>query len=161
MAGFEVIVRPVVFPNIRPQAPRVLPPEDNPDQGIATIRGNPAQTVNFTHSYSFHWSSSRQVETERQVDEVRVYQKEDDGNVNRDNFVDIEVANRITKEGAKGKSAGDDAEIDAIRNADKDFQRRKLWRESYKRVEETDNVEVRNRDVVKKNPDAERQIKEE
>lgn len=159
--GFETIVRPVVFPNIRPQAPRVLPPEDDPEQGIATIRGNPAQTVTFSHSYSFNWSSSRQVETERQFDEVRIYQVDDNGTVNRDNFVDIEVANEITKEGAKGASSGDDSEIDEIRNADKDFQRRKRWREFYKRVEEAPNVEIRNRDVVKKNEDAENQIKEQ
>ena len=35
------------------------------------------------------------METERRVDEVRVYQKDDDGTVNKDNFVDIEVANKI------------------------------------------------------------------
>ncbi len=37
MAGLEVVVRPVVFPNIRPAPARALAPEDNPDQGIAVL----------------------------------------------------------------------------------------------------------------------------
>lgn len=160
--GFEVVVRPVVFPNIRPQSARVLPPENNPEQGLARIRGNPAQTVTFTHSYSFNWSSSRNVETERTVDEVRVYQQDDDGTINRDNFVDIEVAKKITKEGVKSESPGVDWKVyDSEREGeDKDTESRKRWQEHYKPIEEADNIEFRETDINKKNPDYKRQRQE-
>ena len=37
--GFEVVVRPAVFPNIRPQRPGLSLPGDAPDKGFATISG--------------------------------------------------------------------------------------------------------------------------
>lgn len=152
MAGFEVVVRPVVFPNIRPARARTLPPEDDPTKGLATISGNPTEQASTSLSYSLNWSSSRQDEIEREVDEVRVYQKKDDGTINKNNFVDMEVAKRISKEGATGPSGQtDDAEIDAIRNADKGRQQRKRWREFYKKPEEADNIEIRKTGIIKKN----------
>ena len=39
-AGFEVIVRPVILPNIRPASPRVLVPEDDPSSGVAVLSGS-------------------------------------------------------------------------------------------------------------------------
>lgn len=98
MAKFETIVRPVVFPNIRPAPARSLPPEDDTGEGVV-IRGNAAKSFELSMSYSFSASSSRTEETQRRVDEVRVSQMDDDGNVNRSNFVDIQVANKLWKKG--------------------------------------------------------------
>ena len=42
MAGLEVVVRPVIFPDIRPRSRPALPPEDDPTKGFAVIQGNPA-----------------------------------------------------------------------------------------------------------------------
>ena len=39
MAGFEVVVRPVVFPDIRPAPARSLPPADDPTKGFCEITG--------------------------------------------------------------------------------------------------------------------------
>ena len=99
MAGLEVVVRPVVFPNIRPAPARSLPPADDPDKGFAMIRGNGAKQIDLTNSYSNSTSTSTQKEIKRRVDVARVYQKKDDGTVNKENFVDIEVANKIWMKG--------------------------------------------------------------
>jgi hypothetical protein len=96
MAGFEVIVRPVVFPNIRPAPPRVLAPEDDPEQGIAVISGAGGRLINLPHTWSV--SVSRQGphrETKRQVDLERVYQVDDKGNINKQNFVDVERMKKL------------------------------------------------------------------
>jgi len=100
--GFEVVVRPVVFPNIRPAPARSLPPQDDPTKGFAQIRGNGATTVGLSYSYSASASSSQKVEDKRRVDVARVYQQDKDKTVNKENFVDIEVANKIwMKSGAQ------------------------------------------------------------
>jgi hypothetical protein len=96
MAGLEVVVRPVVFPDIRPAQARSLPPADDPEEGFCEITGGGSFPVQLSFSQSVSTSKSKPVETERRVDEVRVYQMDDDGTVNKDNFVDMEVANRIT-----------------------------------------------------------------
>ena len=118
MAGFEVVVRPVVFPNIRPAPARSLPPVDDPTKGFAVIKGNGAKSMTTSYSFSMSMSRSRSVETERRVDEARVYQMEDDGTVNRDNFVDIQAANRIKKRGGKGPAAGKIMEATMINTRD-------------------------------------------
>lgn len=103
MAGFEVVVRPVVFPNIRPTPKRSLAPEADPEKGICEIRGSSGRIIDLPYSWSVSTSKGKAVESERRFDEVRVYQMDDDGTVNRDNFVDVQVANRIkTKEPGGG-----------------------------------------------------------
>ena len=140
MSGFEIIVRPVVFPNIRPQAARSLPPEDDPEKGKATIRGNPAKVFSLSYSYSFSASSSNEEETERQFDEVRVYQKRDDGTINRKNFVDLEVSNKISIKGAKvagfeiGKEPTRAQQIEAQRRYERNIEQA---------AEEAKNIEIR------------------
>src|SRR5580765_1991863 len=96
MAGFEVIVRPVVFPNIRPTPTRSLPPADDPTKGFCTIKGSSGKVIDLPMSWSVSTSKQRPVETERRVDEVTIYQQLDDGTVNRKNFVKMKVANKIT-----------------------------------------------------------------
>jgi hypothetical protein len=135
MRGLEVVVRPVVFPNIRPAPARLLPPEDDPDKGKAVISSSGGSMVGTSNSFSYSMSRSKPTETERRVDEVRVYQKEDDGTINRDNFVDVEVANKIWMD------EGDRPDEDRM----KEYH--------YAPVEETDNVEIRRKDVIKKNPE--------
>ena len=98
MPGFETIVRPVVFPNIRPAPTRSLPPADDPEQGLCVIRGSGGGIISTNYSASISGSTHNPKETERRVDTARVYQKDDDGTINRENFIDIEVANRITME---------------------------------------------------------------
>ena len=122
MAGLEYIVRPAVFPGIRPTpGPSTL--KDDPDKGKATITGSSGKTIDLPYSYSMTTSESRRRERKRRYDRARVYQKDDDGNINRDNFIDINVANKIWfKEG----------QIDST-----------VW---YKPIKETDNIEI-----IKKN----------
>ena len=96
MAGFEVIVRPVIFPDIRPRAKQSLPPQDDPEKGFAVIKGNPAQSVDLTYGWGASSSKTSPVEIERRVDKARSYQQEEDGTINRKNFVEFDVANRIT-----------------------------------------------------------------
>jgi hypothetical protein len=101
MAGFEIVVRPVVFPDIRPAPARSLPPADDPTKGICKITGKGSHPLSLSTSTSVSMSKSKPRETERRVDEVRVYQMDDNGKVTRGNFVDLEIANRI-----KMKDAG-------------------------------------------------------
>lgn len=96
MAGLEVVVRPVVFPNIRPQTPRVLPPLDDPEQGFATISGGGGNLLDLPYSRSVSISSgSPRREVKRQFDVDRVYQKDKDGNINRKNYVEVERLKKI------------------------------------------------------------------
>jgi hypothetical protein len=95
MAGFEVVVRPVVFPNIRPAPSRSLPPEDDPTKGFCVIKGSSGKVIDLPMSWSVSTSKTRPQEVERTVDEVRVYQKRDDGTVNKKNFVDVNIIKKI------------------------------------------------------------------
>jgi hypothetical protein len=129
MAGFETVVRPVVFPDIRPRAKQSLPPPNDSASGFAVIRGNPAQSVGMSDNWSVSTSQQRPQETERRFDVMRVSQMNDDGSVQPENFVDLEVANRITMRDSKGG----------------------LTKYSYARMDdEKDNIQVLNRDQVRK-----------
>ena len=150
MAGFEVVVRPVVFPNIRPQAPRVLPREDDPEKGIAIITGNPAKSFGMSYSYSFNANSSSTTEVNRDVDEARVYQEEDDGTINRENFIDVQVAKKIRKQGY----SGDDWSASKGPGAAPKPQKTR-WENKYKPVEEEKNIEIKERDKNIVNPPTE------
>lgn len=128
MAGFENIVRPVVFPNIRPSPAQSIPAATAPDQGVATIRGASGKSIDLSHSQSISSQAQQPTETQRRVDEVRVYQMDDNGDVNRDNFVDMDVANKIWMNEGSGST-------------------KKYY---YTPVEEADNIEILNTNVVKK-----------
>jgi hypothetical protein len=128
--SFEVVVRPVVFPNIRPAPARSLPPEDDPTKGFAVIRGNPGKQINLTFSTTISVSKSRKTETERRVDVARVYQKDKDDNVNKDNYVDINVVNKLKKKSGKDKEL-----------------------EYFKKIKEEPNIEVIEKNKLIKNYD--------
>jgi hypothetical protein len=108
MAGFEVVVRPVVFPNIRPPRARVIVSADTPEKGVATLNGSGTQTVALPYNYSMNFSRAKDhvQEQERVVDTARVYQKEQaaDGGetVNRANYLDVDAVRRITGVDAEG-----------------------------------------------------------
>jgi hypothetical protein len=156
MAGFEVVVRPVVLPNIRPKPAQTLPPAADPDKGWCEIKGNPAKQVDLTSSWSTSMSKSHQVEMKRRVDEVRTYQENDDGTVNKENFVDTEVANKIWTRGGKkpaldGSTPGGDGAITGSSTPKGNSTEIATW---YAKQLEQQNIEIRKRNQIKTNPDA-------
>lgn len=107
---FEVIVRPIVFPNIRPPLARALAPESNPDQGFATISGTGGKLIDLPHSWSAsHTETKQQQETKRQYDVERVYQMDDNGEINNDNFIDVERLKKV-----KLDDGGDQGPVEVI-----------------------------------------------
>jgi hypothetical protein len=125
MAGLETVVRPVVFPVIRPTPKQSAAAKDNPNQGKAVITGSSGKTIDLPYSWSVSSSESRRRETKRRYDQARVYQKDDNGKINKDNFVDVNVANKIWYK---------DGDIDS-----------KVY---YARVKEKDNVEIKKTDQI-------------
>src|SRR5262245_60564041 len=93
--GLETIVRPVVFPVIRPTPTQSAPPKDDPNQGKAVITGSSGKVIDLPYRYSVSASQSKPTETQRRVDTARVYKTDDDGTVDQNTFVDIDVANKI------------------------------------------------------------------
>jgi len=93
--GFETVVRPVVFPNIRPAAPRALRIEDAPDKGIAVINGGSNSVVDLPFSFSSNWSKHRMVEVKRVYDKVRVYYVLPDGTMDKSRYWEFEVLRSI------------------------------------------------------------------
>ena len=126
--GLEVVVRPVVFPSIRPTVPRVLPVSStDPSQGMAVLSGGGGNFVGTSYSYSYSETHSKpKKEKKRQVDKKRIYQKDDDGNINKGNFVDVEQMKKVLLVGGK--------EPDRI---------------MYALQEDPDNVEVLEKDITK------------
>jgi hypothetical protein len=148
MASFEVVVRPAVLPNIRPAPKQSLPPQDDPEKGFAVIRGNGAKQVDLSNSWSVSASTSNRKEEKRRVDTARVYQKEEDGTINRDNFVDIEIPNKVWMKGPQSSRPSDtNTRNDSIgvRNDSIGVQN-ELW--NFQRVKEKDNVEIKDRDKM-------------
>lgn len=152
MAAFETIVRPVVFPNIRPAPTRSLPPADDPEQGLCVIRGSGGGVIAANFSVSISGSTHNPKETERRVDTARVYQKNDDGTINRENFVELEVANRITMEEGVG---GDLPEFvsapPGVGDPNAVYRRgTQFSKYYYAPIKEADNIEITKRDTIKK-----------
>lgn len=111
MAGFEIIVRPVVFPAIRPPPARSLAPEDDPDAGICTMAGGAGRLIDLTINESSSWSRSLIVERQREVTPMRIKQKEPDGTINEDNYVDVD---RPVKMWGEDIGVGEDVETEFI-----------------------------------------------
>jgi hypothetical protein len=141
MAQFETIVRPAVFPNIRPAAPRALPPAPDPGEGVV-IQGNPAQAFELSYSFSFSSTSASSGEDKRRFDRARVYKKDDDGTIDEDSFVDIEVANKIWRAGASRRSPSTGPNMAGGASQEK-------WTEQFRRVSREDNIEIRKIDQIK------------
>ena len=124
--GFESIVRPVVVPNIRPTPSQGVPAADDPNKGVFTIHGTSGSFIELPYSWSASTSQSNPTETKRRVDVARVYQMDDDRNVNKDNYVDIEVANRVWMDDGTEHRYG------------------------YNPVQEDDNIEIREHNKIKR-----------
>lgn len=120
MSRLESIVRPVVVPNIRPAPARPKAPDDDAARGVCVLNGSSGGLIDLSISSSDSISRQRSNELKRRYDEVRVYQREDDGTVNRENFVDVEVVNRLWLQAGDGT----------------------IQKARFKRVKETDNVEI-------------------
>jgi hypothetical protein len=96
MAGFEVVVRPVILPDIRPAPPRVLLPSANPDQGVAVINGGSGRLIDLTRSETHSWSRSIMKETKRKFAKERIKKKDDKtGAVDKDTYVDVERLKKV------------------------------------------------------------------
>jgi hypothetical protein len=143
MAGLEVVVRPVVFPDIRPAPAQPLPAADDPDKGFAVIRGNGAKHIDLTNSYSASVSTATQRETKRRVDVARIYQKKDDGTVNKENFVDIEVANKIWMEGPSEPSPDTGDHAFDVPDFPPGVIRGNVEVQNYRPIQEADNIEIK------------------
>ena len=128
--SFETVVRPVVLPNIRPGPAQSQPPADAPDKGVCTIQGGAGKFLDLAYSWSASTSQSHPRENKRRVDVARIYQQTDDGSVNRDNFVDVEVANKIWM---------NDGTTDS--------------RYGYAPVQADDNIEIREKNKIKVRPE--------
>lgn len=123
----ESLVRPAVMPNIRPAPAQPSVGADNPDTGKAHIHGASGRHIDLPFSWSVSMSTSKSRETKRRVDVARIYQKASP--VNKENFVDVEVATRIWMK---------DGNVDT--------------RYGYAHVQEADNIEIRERNKIKRNP---------
>jgi hypothetical protein len=152
MAGLEVVVRPFIFPDIRPRARQSLPPQDDPDKGFAKIDGQPAKSVSMSYSMSVSSSHSKPQEVERRVDEVRVYQKEDDGTVNKNNFIDLQVANKITMEEPEQPGGGIGGPFLPSEGSGPAIGTSQMKEYFYERVNQQEaNIEVKRVDVILRN----------
>jgi hypothetical protein len=150
MAGFEVVVRPAIFPNIRPvKAPQVPNPPDDPNADVCVITGSSGKSIDLPFSWSVSMSCSKRVETQRTVDTARVYQKEDDGTINKDNYVDVDVAKKINYRGGKQPGTQD---IFVDPNYPQQPGTKPFIDESgtvsFRKVQEADNVKVIKADKV-------------
>lgn len=127
MAGFEVIVRPVVFPNIRPAPPRVLPPEDDATKGIAVISGSGGKLIDLPHNWSVSASYQQpHQEAVRQVDKERIHQVDEKGKINKKNYIDVERLKRVrfdTDEGPIKVLYDDPPKADNIETLETDVTR--------------------------------------
>jgi hypothetical protein len=150
MAGFEIIVRPVVFPDIRPAPAQPVPAADDPEKGFATIRGNGGKQISLSTSYSSSLSSSVQSETKRRVDVQRVYQKEESGKINRKNFVDLEVANKIWSSGAPANFRGFTGDDVVPTYPGRGYTGDDVHIHYYQRMKDEDNIETLEKDRIKK-----------
>lgn len=130
-SSIGILVRPNVNPTIRPSAANPVTPLDDPAQGTAVIGGGgSAQTITLTSSGQASWSRARPAEVKRVVDRQRIYQKEPDGTVNKENYVDVDTVKQQTV--ARG-SAGNETTI-------------------YMPPPEADNIETIETNVEIKNP---------
>ncbi len=93
--GFEVVVRPAVFPNIRPQPTRSVPIADAPDKGLAVISGGSNSIVDLPHSEQHSWSKSRMVEVKRTFDKARIYYTRPDGTLDFSQYWEFEVLRSV------------------------------------------------------------------
>ena len=148
MASFEGIVRPVVFPNIRPAQARPLVPGSG--QEAYVIRGSSGQTLELTITTSASVTVASSVEEDREFDTARVYQEEDDGVFNKENFIDVQVAKKIgmRSSGPPQRKGGPGIGVPERQQGDPIPADRRKTNYYYTPVKESPGVEIINRDQV-------------
>jgi hypothetical protein len=142
MSGLEVVIRPVVLPNIRPTAPRVVSVAAVESQGT-TNGGSGGKLIDLT--YHFESSLQRQpnhYETERTFDVDRVYQKNADGSINKDNHVTVERVTQIKSDGSSTTTT--------TTKGPTGWGPPSTQKMNYARPPEQDNVETIQRDQVRR-----------
>jgi hypothetical protein len=148
MAGFEVVVRPVILPSIRPAPAQSLPPQDDPDKGFAVIHGNGGKHIDLSSSWSASGSTAAKKENKRRVDKSRIYQKDAQGNINRNNFVDVEVANKIWMEGSSRKTSGVGFGTPEVGSDSPGSTVTEMETWNLQRLKEADNIEIKERNKM-------------
>ena len=92
--GFETIVRPAVFPNIRPAPARLSLPGDAPDKGVATLGGSGGGVIDLPWSESFSMSRGHH-ETKRTFEKVRMPYTNPDGTLDWSHYIEFEIATKF------------------------------------------------------------------
>lgn len=92
--GFEVVVRPAVFPNIRPQRPGLSLPGDAPDKGFASISGSSGGLIDLPWSELVSISKGHR-EKKRTYYKVRVPTTQRDGMLDWGHYHEYEVMERV------------------------------------------------------------------
>lgn len=138
------IVRPEIFPDIRPKvsitAFPAQEPEKDPNAGRTILSGNDGQVIDLNKNVSASMSRNQGREEKRKYDIARVYQAVENKNtgavtVNKSNYVDVEMPTKIRfRRGEKGPTR-----LDVYRTPKQ---------EDYKNK----NVEIRETDLVRENP---------
>ena len=103
--GLEVVVRPVVLPNIRPSPPRILAPELDASRGIAVLNGSSVRLIDLARSQQSSSTRTVEMETKRNFDVERIYKTDDDGNVDKSTYIDVERMFKLTKKDGKGSES--------------------------------------------------------
>ena len=152
MAKLENIVRPVVFPNIRPPARvRSALPEGEEAEGEFVIRGGSGGFIDLPFSWSVNTARSKRTETKRRVDEVRVHKMDEEGNVNEDVWIDLHLTNKLWFKEAGASGGINDATGAGIPGGGSaEFNSQVFLR----KAEEKKNIRIRERNIIIKNPDA-------
>ena len=92
--GFESVVRPAVFPNIRPAPALPSLPGDDPSKGIAAITGSGGSLIDLPWSESFSITRSHK-ETKRTFAKARIPYSRPDGTLDLNQYVELEIATKI------------------------------------------------------------------
>lgn len=141
MAGIEVVVRPSVFPDIRPQAKESRAPAD-PDSGRTVLTGSDALVLDL--NLTFTQSLTRQVarEEKRIFDIARIYKTTPDPDnpsappsIDKNTYLDVEMPHAIRLKTSRNGP-----------NIDRYYRKPKP--EDYP----NGNVEILEEDIERKNP---------
>ena len=145
--GFETVVRPVVFPNIRPAPARALPIEDAPDKGLAVIAGGSNSLVDLPFSEQHSGSTNRAVEKKRTFDKVRLYYTRPEGT----------PAGMLAKDGTAKEDTVDKSEyweFEVLRKLEYQDDDGKQSSEEFAPIAEAENIEVIERNQTRTSADS-------
>ena len=96
---FEAVVRPSVFPDVRPR-PAQQPPALQAEDRIFEVDSGNGKVLQLTHSLSSSFSRSTVTELERTFDEVRLTNPDGGGE-----HIDAEIAHKFKMRDQNGDTA--------------------------------------------------------